>query len=43
LLTAARAAFIKGVQLGAAISTAGAVVLAVVAGVSLRHVAVSKA
>ena len=39
---AARVAFIKGVQLVAAISTAGAVMLAILAGVSLRHVSSSK-
>ena len=41
LLTAARAAFIAGVQLGAAIATGGAIALAVFAAVSLRHVSVS--
>ena len=41
LLTAARAAFIAGVQLGAAIATAGAIALAVFAAVSLRHVSAS--
>jgi DHA2 family multidrug resistance protein-like MFS transporter len=37
----ARAAFIKGVQLGAAISTAGSLALAVFAAVSLRRVSAS--
>jgi DHA2 family multidrug resistance protein-like MFS transporter len=41
LLTAARAAFIEGVQLGAAIATAGAIALAMFAAVSLRHVSAS--
>ena len=43
LTDVARAAFIKGVQLGAAISTVGAIALAVFAAVSLRRVSASKA